>query len=184
MDDDQLVQRGMQGDGEAFSHLFHRYHRLVCKIIYPIVRNQQDMEDVAGSTWKKVWETLSTLRDRSRFKPWLTTIAKNTARDHLRRDRWRNEGSNEEDEELVGPEDIEDQIITQIEFEEAQEAAFKKMGYKRRMCFTYRIQGWTVKDIAKELHLAEGTVRTYICDAYQIIREELHKRLDGDQNAE
>jgi RNA polymerase sigma-70 factor (ECF subfamily) len=183
MDDDQLVQRGMRGDGDAFDLLFQRYHRFICGIIYPIVRNQQDTEDIAGSTWKKAWETLSTLRDGSSFKYWLTTIAKNAARDHLRRDRWRN-GRDEEEEELVDPEDIEGQVTTQIVFEEAQKAAFKKMRPVQRKCFTYRIQGWTIEDVAKQLNLAEGSVRTYVSDAYRILRSEFRKRLDGDQNDE
>jgi RNA polymerase sigma-70 factor (ECF subfamily) len=142
------------------------------------------MEDIAGSTWEKVEKTHSTLRDVSRFKPWLVRIAKNTAFDHLRRDRWRGGSSNEEDGELVNPENFEDQIITQIEYEEAQEAAFKKMRPVQRKCFTYRIQGWTVEDIAKRLNLAEGSVKTYISDAYKKIRSEFRERLDGDQNYE
>ena len=184
MDDDQLVQQGMQGDGDAFYHLFQRYHRLICRIIYPIVRNRQDMEDVAGTTWVKAWEKLPTLRDRSSFKSWLTTIAKNTARDHLRRDHWREEGSNEEDEELVDPVNFEDERMTQIVLEEVMQAGFKRMRPKQRKCFIYGIQGWTFEDIAKRLNLDEHTVKTYISNSYRILREELRKRQVGDQNDE
>jgi RNA polymerase sigma-70 factor (ECF subfamily) len=140
------------------------------------------MEDVAGSTWKKAWEKHSTLRDRSHFKSWLGTIARNEALDHLRRNRWREEGGNEEGEEPISPENTEDQVITMIVYEEAQRAAFKRMKPKQKKCFIYQIRGWTIEDIAKRLSLTEDTVKIYIRSARRILREELRKRRDGDQN--
>src|SRR5215472_13698641 len=101
MDDGQLVQRVLQGDGDAFSVLFQRYNPFICRIISHIVRNQQDMEDVAGSAWEKAWKNLSTLRDRSSFKSYLTTIGKREAIDHIRRKGRKQEDSDEEIDELV-----------------------------------------------------------------------------------
>jgi RNA polymerase sigma-70 factor (ECF subfamily) len=142
------------------------------------------MEDVAGSTWKKAWERLSTLGDASHFKSWLATIARNEALDHLRRKSRREEGRNGEGEELVSLENIEDQVITKIALGEAQRAAFKRMRPKQRKCFIYHIRGSTIENIAKRLSLTEDTVKTYIRSAYRILHEEFRKRLDGDQKDE
>jgi RNA polymerase sigma-70 factor (ECF subfamily) len=203
LDDDQLVRRVLEGDRDAFTLLFHRHDPFIRRVILHIVRNQQDMEDVAVSTWIKVWDKLSTLRDGSKFRPWLTKIARNKVRDHLRgkcgRDpclrhgqELREEGSSdEEDEKLVDPEDIEDRVATAIAFEGAWEVALKKMRPEQKKCLIFHLQGWKIEAIVERLgltmtkpRLTEGTVRTYISEAYRILHEEFRKRLDGDQNDE
>jgi RNA polymerase sigma-70 factor (ECF subfamily) len=179
-DDDELVRRTLQGDGDAFSLLFHRYNPFISRILYHIVRNQQDMEDLTISTWTKAWQSLERLKDGSKFKPWLTEIARNEALDYLRRKRRRGDGMSEEDEDPIDPsENIEDRVTTAIVFEDAMEATLARIGREQRKCFIYHMQGETNKAIVERLDLTEGTVKTYICNAKKILREEFRKRRDG-----
>src|SRR5579864_4776295 len=164
-------------DDDQFASLFHLYNAFICRVIYHIVRNQQDMEDVAASAWQRAWEALPTLQDRSSFKSWLTTIAKHEAIDHVRKKNRKQEDRNEEDEGPVDPINIEEEVAIAIAFEEAMEAALERMRPEQRKCFHYHLQGWTIKAIAKRLGLTKGTVGTYISNAYRILHEELRKRL-------
>ena len=182
MDDDQLVQRVLQGDGDTFSVLFHRYNSFICRIISHIVHNKQDMEDIAESTWEKAWKNLSTLRDRSSFKSYLTTIGKREALDHIRRKARKQEDSNKEIDGVVDQRSVEEEIEMAILFEGAMGAAMGKMRPEQVKCFHYHLQGCTSEAIAARLALTEGTVRTYISNAKKILYKELCKRLDGDQN--
>lgn len=195
-DDGWLVQRTLQGDLDAFRLLFQRYDLSICRVILHIVRNPEDMQDVAAWTWQKAWSTLSTLRDRSKFKPWLYKIAGNTARDHLREKGRRGPPSqhgresdeegeiNEKAEQIADPEKLEDWPMMAEAFEEALVAALRRMRPEQQKCLAHHLQGMEPGAIAQQLGLTEGTVRTYISNAYRILREELRKRLEGDQNNE
>lgn len=189
--DDQLVLQALQGDEDAFALLFQRHDPFIRRVILHIVCNQEDMQDIASCTWIKVWRTLSTLRDGSCFKPWLRQIAVNTTRDHLREksrkdsclqhgQRSHKEGEIDEDEQLVDPENLEDQVMIAIAFEEALEVTLKKTRPEQAKCLISHLQGEKIETIAQRLALTEGTVSSYISSARRILLEEFRRRREGE----
>ena len=87
MQDAQLVERVVAGDGEAFRRLVERYQRPVYGLLLRMVRKPALAEDLAQETLLKAYRAIATF-DRSRkFSSWLFKIAHNTAIDHLRKSR-------------------------------------------------------------------------------------------------
>ncbi len=87
MQDAQLVERVVAGDGEAFRQLVERYQRPVFGLLLRMVRAPALAEDLAQETLIKAYRAIATF-DRSRqFSSWLFKIAHNTAIDHLRKNR-------------------------------------------------------------------------------------------------
>lgn len=87
MQDAQLVERVVAGDGEAFRQLVERYQRPVYGLLLRMVRAPALAEDLAQETLIKAYRAIATF-DRSRqFSSWLFKIAHNTAIDHLRKNR-------------------------------------------------------------------------------------------------
>ena len=183
-DDERLVLLAQQGNEDAFVLLFQRHNLRICRFIFHIVPNQQDMEDIAGRTWEKAWRNLRTLEDRSKFKSWLTTTARHTALDYLRahqkdiRIQREENSSTQENENISAGETTEELAITVLAFEDAWEATLKRMRSEQTKCFILRFQGLRIEEIAKQLNLAQGTVSTYICGAKRYLREEFDKRKD------
>lgn len=71
------------GDPEAFGHLWRASHPPLLRYLRVTVGDIA--EDVASETWIKVIRALSTFTgDERAFRGWLTVVARNTARDHLR----------------------------------------------------------------------------------------------------
>ncbi len=68
-----------------FSELYRRYVNQVYYYIYSRVQNTAEAEDICSDTFVTALETRHTLRDESRFKPWLFTIARNKVNDHYRK---------------------------------------------------------------------------------------------------
>ncbi|MCO8123145.1 sigma-70 family RNA polymerase sigma factor [Stieleria sp. TO1_6] len=83
--DDQLLDACSTGDRIAFEQLVRRYQTLVCSVAYSIVGDRAASEDIGQETFLIAWHQLQTLRDRSRLKSWLATIARNQAKQWLRR---------------------------------------------------------------------------------------------------
>lgn len=101
----QQISRALrQRDPELIGRIVSQYHyRLLRFLIYWTARREQ-AEDLAQETWVRVLERGRQYDGRQRFEPWLFSIARNLAIDHLRRQRRVGEKDSEEGMELPGPE--------------------------------------------------------------------------------
>ena len=87
--DEQLVQRTLAGDSEAFSPLVRRHRRAALVRALAIVLDPLDADDVAQSAFVQAYEQLATLRDPRRFEVWLMTIVHRRALNFIRAERRR-----------------------------------------------------------------------------------------------
>jgi RNA polymerase sigma-70 factor (ECF subfamily) len=86
--DTQRIARGLRQKDVALLHdLVEQYQfRLVRYLIY-LVGRRDPVDDLVQETWLRVLEHGSSYNGRSRFEPWLFTIARNLTMDHLRKRR-------------------------------------------------------------------------------------------------
>ena len=86
--DTQDIARGLrQRDVEFLRALVGQYQfRLVRYFIY-LLGKRDSVDDLVQETWLRVLERGSSYDGRSRFEPWLFTIARNLAIDHMRKRR-------------------------------------------------------------------------------------------------
>lgn len=87
-EDAVLMQMVRQRNQQALSLLYDRYVAQVYGLVYRILNNGSMAEEVTQDTFMKVWKQPDRWDDaKGRFSSWLLTIARNTAIDHLRRER-------------------------------------------------------------------------------------------------
>lgn len=86
--DTQDIVRGLQQrDVDFLRALVGQYQfRLVRYFIY-LLGKRDSVDDLVQETWLRVLERGSSYDGRSRFEPWLFTIARNLAIDHMRKRR-------------------------------------------------------------------------------------------------
>src|SRR6201996_6453260 len=86
--DTQQIALGLRQRNVTFLHeLVGRYqYRLIRYLIYLLGR-RDDVDDLVQETWLRVLERGSSYDGRSRFEPWLFTISRNIAIDHMRKRR-------------------------------------------------------------------------------------------------
>jgi RNA polymerase sigma-70 factor, ECF subfamily len=96
----QQIALGLRQRNIAFLQgLVGRYqYRLVRYLIYLLGR-RDEVDDLVQETWLRVLERGSSYDGRSRFEPWLFTIARNLAIDHMRKRRIFSLDSNAEEEQ-------------------------------------------------------------------------------------
>jgi RNA polymerase sigma factor (sigma-70 family) len=82
--DTRLVSASLVGDRRAFEHIVRRYQSLVCAVTYSATGDLSASEDLAQETFIAAWRKLESLREPSRLRPWLCTIARNLSADWLR----------------------------------------------------------------------------------------------------
>lgn len=83
--DDELVERSLAGDHEAFDMLVTRYSRSVFNLAGRFFRQPEAREDITQETFIKVYQSLHTYRRGASFERWLMKITINACYDELRR---------------------------------------------------------------------------------------------------
>ncbi|MGB9610709.1 MAG: RNA polymerase sigma factor, partial [Bryobacteraceae bacterium] len=69
-----LVQRIQAGDEAAFRELVERYQNKVYSIIYGILRNHNDAEDIAQQVFTKIYFSIGSFDFRSSLLTWIYKI--------------------------------------------------------------------------------------------------------------
>src|SRR5580698_414555 len=80
-----LVRRAQSGDEVAFREIVERYQSKVFSIIHGIVRQRNDVEDIAQQVFAKVYFSICSFDFRSSLITWVYKITVNECFDYLRK---------------------------------------------------------------------------------------------------
>jgi RNA polymerase sigma-70 factor, ECF subfamily len=83
--DAELIEQVQAGNVEAFAMLVRRYERTVRAAVLRAVCDRHVAEDVVQEAFLAAYESLETLRNASKFGPWLLAIARKQAARHVRK---------------------------------------------------------------------------------------------------
>lgn len=181
--DGELVVRARTGDEAAGEELVRRYRRLVYSVALQLLGNREDALDVAQDTLLRFFSRLGRFETHRPVKPWLLTIARNRARDLLRRRRVRRTeplpGADQEERfrpELIdasaGPEDA----SRQAELKRQIWGALGSLPPEQREILVLRdYQDLSYSEIAAVLAVPVGTVMSRLHRA----RKALGRQLEG-----
>src|SRR5438093_3045511 len=84
-----LVRRVQAKDELAFREIVERYQAKVFSIIYGILRNRNDAEDIAQQVFAKIYFSIKNFDFRSSLLTWIYKITVNECYDYLRKKRVR-----------------------------------------------------------------------------------------------
>ena len=85
----EVVRRAQRGDQGAYEELVRTHQQRVLAVVGGILRQREDVEDVAQQVLVKAYFSLKKFDQRSAFGTWLYKIAVNECWDYLRRKRVR-----------------------------------------------------------------------------------------------
>lgn len=184
--DQQLVDRVLSGNKNAFNLLVLRYQHRVSALIARFVRDPHEVEDVTQEAFIKAYRALHLFRGDSAFYTWLYRIAVNTAKNHLVSRSRRPPANDVEvaDAELseVGSvlreiENPESRLATD-KLKQAIEAAIEDLPEDLRTAFTLReFSGLSYEDITEVMDCPVGTVRSRIFRAREAIDKKIRDLL-------
>ena len=73
-EDKIYIDRVLNGDANAFSHLVNKYKNMVYTLALRIVKSSEDAEEVAQDSFLKAYQKMSSFKGESKFSTWLYTI--------------------------------------------------------------------------------------------------------------
>jgi RNA polymerase sigma-70 factor (ECF subfamily) len=83
--DAALMLRVKQGDAEAFEELVEKYKRPVLNLVYRMIGDPTEAEDLAQNVFVQVFKSADRYRVSAKFSTWLFTIARNLCLNEIRR---------------------------------------------------------------------------------------------------
>lgn len=180
--DQELVDRVLKGNKQAFNLLVLRYQHRVGALISRFVNDPQEVEDVSQETFIKAYRALSLFRGDSAFYTWLYRIAVNTAKNHLVAKSRRPPPTDVELEEadngdltasLHEIETPESSLSTEM-LRQAIEEAIEELPEELKTAFTLReFSGLSYEDITEVMGCPVGTVRSRIFRAREAIDKKI-----------
>lgn len=170
--DEELVQRSLAGDESAFGALVRRHQRVAYMTALGVTGSPEDAEDVAQEAFLVALERLGDCRDPARFVGWLLTIVRNRGRNFLRREGLRR--GEKIPPHLASGEPGPERDLARTRLVSSLEEALAGLNeVRRQVVLLHDLEGWKHREIAEELDIPEGTVRSHLHFARKALRETL-----------
>jgi RNA polymerase sigma-70 factor (ECF subfamily) len=172
----ELVEQVLDEDREAFLAFIERYERLVKHVVFRMVDDDRDREELCQDVFMRAYRYLDGFRFESKLSTWLARIARNTCLNHLEKkevDLYADHAPSPDDE---GPPDaraalnrIEDPdkdvaaTATERERRAVVREGIKTLSEHYRTALTlYHLEGMSVSQISDVMDNPEGTVKSHL----------------------
>lgn len=176
IEDGHLIQRMASKDASALDSFYARYNRLAFSLVFRIVGNRPDAEDVLADVFWQVW-LQSSRYDSSRGKPvaWLLTIARSRAIDSLRSSsRQHMKTENFDSQRDPSPGTPEPDLFVMADTRKAVQDALQTLPEQQRIPLEMAyFQGMSHTEIAAALGQPLGTVKDRIRTGMTHLRKRL-----------
>jgi RNA polymerase sigma-70 factor (ECF subfamily) len=171
-----LVRRAQSGDEAAFREIVERYQSKVFSIIHGIVRQRNDVEDIAQQVFAKVYLSLKNFDFRSSLITWIYKITVNECFDYLRKRKVR---------KLVYESDLSEDEVRRVENTEPsvnrtlpadsslaqRDYVFKLLSRvseeERMLLMMKEVEGYSVEELAAQTGMNENTIKVKLFRARQ-----------------
>jgi RNA polymerase sigma-70 factor (ECF subfamily) len=186
IDDKELVAQALKGDESAFGELLERFRRPVFSLIYRMIGDREQAEDLAQESFVKAFNNLDSYNPSYRFSSWLFKIANNHAIDHLRRARLStvsihgspHAATAEREEEtrivLEAQDESPEQEMLALELGGEIEQAISQLRPDYRTAVILRhVENRPYEEIAEIMDVPIGTVKTFLHRARAELRQAL-----------
>jgi RNA polymerase sigma-70 factor (ECF subfamily) len=97
--DEQIVERALTGDPEAFGEIVSRWERRVFSLAYGMLGREEDARDATQETFLAAFRNLRAFRGDAKVSSWLHRIAINQCITRQRRAKVRKESALDDEEE-------------------------------------------------------------------------------------
>lgn len=163
--------------------LYDEFHKDVYHFAMYFTNNKQDAEDITQETFIKVLNNLHQLKEQSKKKAWILSIARNTAVDLIRKQKLIRFLPT-----LIKLESISDKetstsipIIAEENWVELQNALLKLKPHYRSVIILRALNELSLKETAEALRCSEGKVRVDFHRALNLLKNDINLKEGWEQ---
>lgn len=184
-----LIARLKDRDESAFNEVVRAHGDKVFSLVYRMIGNRAEAEDLAQEVFVTVFKTVDTFRSESKFSTWLLRIAANHCKNRIKYlSRRRTDGGGLDDvaEEKMADAgrapmqshiDAPDVLLEAAELENLMQQAIETLDEEHRLLIVLRdVEELSYEEIGEVSGLPEGTIKSRLHRARMTIKEYLARR--------
>jgi RNA polymerase sigma factor (sigma-70 family) len=173
-----LINAVLSGDTQAFKRLIEEYKKLVVHIVFRMVKQERDREDLAQEIFLKVYQNIATFRRECKLSTWIARIAFNTCCNHL------------EKKQLpmfadIGPEELTidsfacecslpDELAEHADMSRRLRDSIDELPPQYGIILTlYHLEEMSYREIGEITEMPEGTVKSYLFRGRRLLKKRL-----------
>ncbi len=169
----ELIQLAQQGNQSAFRNLISCYDERVSKLVFSLVQNQQDAEDLYQEIFIRVWKKLNSYEFRSDFYSWLYRLTMNVCYTHIKKE----SRSNWEDmNDLADNYQLKLSVLQNPEKERTSavyNSLYSLPPRMRTVVVMYYLEDSSVRSISSILKIGEATITKSLVRESEILHQAL-----------
>ena len=171
-----LIRRAQAGDEMAFQGVVEQYQSKVFSIIYGILRNHNDAEDIAQQVFTKVYFSLKNFDFRSSLLTWIYKITVNECYDYLRKKKVRklvyeSDFTEEDAQRMEHSEPARDKRppvdVTLAQRDLVMKLLARLPAEERKLLLLKEVEGHSVEELAAMTGINENTIKVKLFRARQ-----------------
>jgi len=170
-----LIEGCIRGDRKMQYELYERFAPKMFGVCLRYASNNEEAEDILQEGFIKVFKKIGSYRNEGSFEGWIRRIFVNTAIEHFRR-KIHLQPITEKEESTVEGKYL-SILDTLAEKDIVQLVQQLSPGY-RTVFNMYVIEGYSHKQIAEELGISEGTSKSQLSRAKQILQDLVQKHIE------
>ncbi|MDE0294779.1 MAG: RNA polymerase sigma factor [Bryobacterales bacterium] len=172
----EIVRRCQAGNEDAFRQIVEKHQSKVFSIIYGIIRNRNDAEDIAQHVFAKIYFSIKGFDFRSSLSTWVYKITVNECYDYLRKAKVRKlvyeSNLGEDDQRSMENSQLAVDRRTSIDIKTEKRDYLLKILSKvseeeRLLLIQKEVEGHTVEELARMTGLNENTIKVKLFRARQ-----------------
>ncbi len=173
-----LMTRVQRHDENAFHELFVMFKPSILRTAMRILKERASAEDALQETFVNVHRAAGKFRGDSKVGTWINRIAVNACLEIMRKNKKHRQRTEADisshfrlpDVKMKTPFDR----IEQREIEGRVHAALQRLGEKHRQVVQlHDLEGFTIREVAEELQVAEGTIKSRLFYGREKLKSQL-----------
>ncbi len=191
----ELIDKIVAGDAQAFRVLVENYQRLVCHVVFRMVANEADREELCQEVFVKIYQHLKNFNFQSKLSTWIARIAYNTCINYLKKKKaplYDDLAGTEADspgdravsfiESVPGELPLPDEFAVNREIRLFLHEAISELPPQYRAILTlYHLDEMSYKEIGEIINLPEGTVKSYLFRARKLLKERMLEKYSAEE---
>lgn len=175
-----LIKKISEKDTSALSEFYDIHSKYLYTIIYYILRDESEAEDLLQEVFLQIWEKIDSY-DENLGNPlaWITRITRNKSIDRLRSKSFKNRSSETDIERFFDLSSDDESTNPEKNLEMNQESrevsiALKSLNQNQRDLIEYAyFRGYSQSELAEHFKIPLGTVKTRMRAAMMLLRDKL-----------
>jgi RNA polymerase sigma factor (sigma-70 family) len=184
--DHELVRLAARGNADAFRRLVDDHQRLVAHVVFRMVPDTGDREDLCQEVFIRVYQKLRTFRFQSKLSTWIARVAYTVCLNHLAKKRIETTMDRIDVEEMEGdrghPLGLDSADTGNEEMRAFVRTRVQELPLPYRVAVTlHYLEDMTVQEIGELMEIPAGTVKSHLFRARAMLRRDLVARYGAEE---